>query len=79
MAELQQRNVINAIVWMQGGAPPRIATSVQQVLQQHFSVRDIARNFAVSWTKDSPRLHSDDSEIISNLRYTHQIPGIFQN
>ena len=64
---------------MQDGDPPNIATSVQQVLQQHFIDRDIARNFAVSWIKNSPRLHSDDSEIISNLRYIHQIPGIFQN
>ena len=46
--ELQQRNVINDIVCMQNGAPPRIATSVRQVLQQHFGDRIITRNFAVS-------------------------------
>ena len=38
--ELQQQNVINNdVVWMQDGAPPHIATSVPQMLQQHFDDR----------------------------------------
>ena len=47
--EVQQRNVINDIVWMQDDAPSRIAISVRQVLQQHFGDSIIAINFAVSW------------------------------
>ena len=53
--KLLQRNVINDIVWMQDGAPPRIGTSVRQVLQQHFGDRIIARKFAVSWPPHSNR------------------------
>ena len=46
--ELQQQNVINDIVWMHDGVSPHIAINVGQVLQQHFSERIIARNFALS-------------------------------
>ena len=34
--KLQQRNVINGIVWMQNDAPMLTATNVRQVLQQYF-------------------------------------------
>ena len=51
--ELQQQKVINDIVWMQDGAPPHIATSVQQVLQQHFGDRIIKRNFIILWPSHS--------------------------
>lgn len=54
--ELQQRNVVNDIVWMQDGAPPHVATCVRQVLQQNFGDRVISRNFAVSWPPRSPDL-----------------------
>ena len=40
---------------MQDGAPPHIATSVPQMLQQPFGDRIIARNFAVSWLPRSDR------------------------
>ena len=49
ISKLQQRNVINDIVWMQDFAISHIVTSVRQVLQQHFGDRIIARNFAVLW------------------------------
>ena len=54
--ELQQRNVI---VWMPDGTPQHIATSVQQVLQQHFGDRIMARNMAVSRPPRTPDLILD--------------------
>ena len=56
ITESQQRNVINDIVWLQDGAPPHIATSITQVLQQHFGYKLIARNFAVSWPHQNQNL-----------------------
>ena len=47
--KLQQRNVINGIVWMQNDAPMLTATNVRQVLQQYFEKGIAAYNFALSW------------------------------
>ena len=53
--ELQQRNVINVLVWMQDGVPPHNSTSVRQLLKQYFVDRIIS-NFAVSWPLRYPDL-----------------------
>lgn len=37
ISEMQQRNVVNDVVWMQDEDPSDVATRVQQVLQQYFN------------------------------------------
>lgn len=41
---------------MQDGDPPHVATSVQEVLQQHFDDRITSRNLAVPWPPRYPDL-----------------------
>lgn len=73
--ELQQRNVISDIVWMQDGAPPHIAQCVRPVLQQHFGDRVISRNFAVSWPPRSPDLTPMDFWFWGYLKSKVYTPG----
>ena len=54
--ELQRRNALSNIVWMQDGAPPHVASSVKQCLTQHFGDRVISRHFPFPWPPRSPDL-----------------------
>lgn len=58
--QLQQRGVIDTIIYLQDGAPPHIQNGVRQLLQQHFGNRIISRHFPVVWPARSPDLNPLD-------------------
>ena len=58
--ELLQCNVLDGMVWMQGGAPPHTAKFVRRALEQHFGDRIISRHFFFSWPLRHPDLTSMD-------------------
>ncbi|GBN00627.1 hypothetical protein AVEN_199877-1 [Araneus ventricosus] len=58
---LQQRGCVDITIFMQGGAPPHIATAVKQLLNLHFgNDRIISRHFPTAWPPRSPDLNPCD-------------------
>ena len=59
--EIQQRQCLDSITFMQNGVPPHIGFCVQQFLRQHFiNDRVICRGFPTIWPPRSPDLNPYD-------------------
>ncbi|GBM30839.1 hypothetical protein AVEN_18696-1 [Araneus ventricosus] len=58
---LQQRGCVGSTIFMQGGAPPHIATPVKKLFNPHFGIdRNISRHFPTAWQPRSPDMNPCD-------------------
>lgn len=75
--QLQQRQCLDKIIFMQDGAPPHIGKSVQQLLRHHFTEeRVISRCFHVAWPPRSPDLTPCDFFLWGYLKSKVYLGGV---
>lgn len=69
LPQLQQRQCLTTITFMQDGAPPHNGLCVQRFLRQHFTDdRVISRSFPTSWPARSPDLTPCDFWLWGHLK-----------